>query len=102
VPPTARPCWGLARCTRRGRTSLGEEFAHLVDDVDKHRRTDIDAYGATNPAEFFAVVTEMFFRETGAAQARTVNRILANGPEVSSRIQSRCSSHRSWTQHAGT
>jgi hypothetical protein len=40
---------------------LGDEFAHLVDDVDKQRRTDIDAYGATNPAEFFAVVTEMFF-----------------------------------------
>jgi Mlc titration factor MtfA (ptsG expression regulator) len=42
---------------------LGDEFAQLVDDVDKHRRTDIDAYGATNPAEFFAVVTEMFFEK---------------------------------------
>jgi MtfA peptidase len=40
---------------------LGDEFAQLVDDLDKHRPTDIDPYGATNPAEFFAVVTEMFF-----------------------------------------
>ncbi len=42
---------------------LGGEFAQLVDDVDKHRRSDIDAYGATNPAEFFAVVTEVFFEK---------------------------------------
>lgn len=42
---------------------LGEEFARLVDDVDKHRKSDIDAYGVTSPAEFFAVVTEMFFEK---------------------------------------
>jgi Mlc titration factor MtfA (ptsG expression regulator) len=42
---------------------FGDEFAHLVDDVAKNHRTDIDAYGATNPAEFFAVVTEMFFEK---------------------------------------
>ena len=29
---------------------FGDEFAHLVDEVDKNHRTDIDAYGATNPA----------------------------------------------------
>ncbi len=42
---------------------FGEEFAHLVDDVDKHRKSDIDAYGATSPAEFFAVVTDVFFEK---------------------------------------
>jgi Mlc titration factor MtfA (ptsG expression regulator) len=42
---------------------FGEEFAHLVEDVDKHRKSDIDAYGATSPAEFFAVVTEVFFEK---------------------------------------
>jgi len=26
-----------------------------------HHNTDLDAYGTTNPAEFFAVVTETFF-----------------------------------------
>ncbi len=42
---------------------FGEEFAHLVEDVGKHRKSDIDAYGATSPAEFFAVVTEVFFEK---------------------------------------
>ena len=42
---------------------LGEEFAQLVDRVDKHRKSDIDAYGAASPAEFFAVVTEAFFEK---------------------------------------
>jgi hypothetical protein len=27
---------------------FGEEFAHLVENVDKHRKRDIDAYGATS------------------------------------------------------
>ena len=30
------------------------------------RPADIDDYGATNPAEFFAVVTEMFFESSRA------------------------------------
>jgi hypothetical protein len=33
--------------------------------VERHHRTLIDRYGATNPAEFFAVVTETFFEEPG-------------------------------------
>jgi Mlc titration factor MtfA (ptsG expression regulator) len=37
------------------------EYAALLDDVEHHRKTDIDAYGATNAPEFFAVVTEQFF-----------------------------------------
>lgn len=40
---------------------LGGEYEHLVEDVQKHRKSFIDAYGATNPAEFFAVITECFF-----------------------------------------
>lgn len=42
---------------------LGQEYEHLLDDLKHHRRTFIDAYGATNPAEFFAVVTEAFFEQ---------------------------------------
>jgi Mlc titration factor MtfA (ptsG expression regulator) len=45
--------------------ALGAEYEELVQRVLEHRPTDIDAYGATNPAEFFAVVTEAFF-ERGA------------------------------------
>jgi Mlc titration factor MtfA (ptsG expression regulator) len=60
---TARLYSASARCTTAWARVLVEEFAHLVEDVDKHRRTDIDAYGATSPAEFFAVVTEVFFEK---------------------------------------
>jgi Mlc titration factor MtfA (ptsG expression regulator) len=45
--------------------ALGAEYEDLVQRVLAHRPTDIDAYGATSPAEFFAVVTEAFF-ECGA------------------------------------
>jgi Mlc titration factor MtfA (ptsG expression regulator) len=45
--------------------ALGAEYDDLVERVLEHRPTDIDTYGATNPAEFFAVVTEAFF-ERGA------------------------------------
>ena len=40
---------------------LGAEFNALVREAEQLHRTDIDRYGATNPAEFFAVVTEAFF-----------------------------------------
>jgi hypothetical protein len=42
---------------------FGGEYEALKADVDEGRDTDIDAYGATNPAEFFAVVTEAFFEK---------------------------------------
>jgi Mlc titration factor MtfA (ptsG expression regulator) len=41
---------------------LSEEFQALRRHALKHEPTDIDPYGATNPAEFFAVVTECFFQ----------------------------------------
>lgn len=40
---------------------LNEEFERLERRTQLGRRTDIDDYGATDPAEFFAVVTEGFF-----------------------------------------
>jgi len=42
---------------------LGHEYEALLDSLEHHRRTFIDPYGATNPAEFFAVVTELFFEK---------------------------------------
>ena len=42
---------------------LGAEFEDLRLRLDRGRRTDIDPYGATDPAEFFAVVTEAFFEK---------------------------------------
>ena len=40
---------------------LGREYDRLARDAERHHRTLIDQYGATNPAEFFAVATETFF-----------------------------------------
>ncbi len=42
---------------------LGDEYADLAQRLREGRSTDVDPYGATSPAEFFAVVTEMFFEK---------------------------------------
>lgn len=39
------------------------EYQHLCNNVQRGRKTVIDSYGATNPAEFFAVATETFFEK---------------------------------------
>ncbi|MEP7052372.1 MAG: M90 family metallopeptidase [Pseudomonadota bacterium] len=41
----------------------GEEYAELRDAVERHHRTNIDPYGASNGPEFFAVVVEAFFEK---------------------------------------
>ncbi len=40
-----------------------ESYERFCDDVDLEKRTVLDHYGATNPAEFFAVATETFFEK---------------------------------------
>ena len=42
---------------------LGHDFDQLVRDAERNHRTLIDRYGATSPAEFFAVATETFFEK---------------------------------------
>ena len=42
---------------------LSEEFEDLQADSRRKRRSIMDHYGATNPAEFFAVATETFFEK---------------------------------------
>jgi MtfA peptidase len=49
---------------------LGDEYAELAKRLHAGRATDIDPYGATNPPEFFAVVTEMFFEKPRALKRR--------------------------------
>ena len=44
---------------------LGAEFERLQSDADYNRSTVMDKYGASNPAEFFAVATESFFETPG-------------------------------------
>jgi len=41
--------------------TLGAEYEQLQSDTDHDAVTVMDKYGATNPAEFFAVATECFF-----------------------------------------
>jgi Mlc titration factor MtfA (ptsG expression regulator) len=42
---------------------LSAHYQQLQRDVDAGHSTVLDAYGATNPAEFFAVATETFFEK---------------------------------------
>jgi len=50
-------------CLRTWAATLSGEFAELQKDAWKGKRSLIDHYGATNPAEFFAVSTETFFEK---------------------------------------
>lgn len=43
---------------------LSREYDSLQRKKEKHRRSIINKYGATNPAEFFAVATETFFEKS--------------------------------------
>ena len=42
---------------------MTQEYQQLCNDVQREVKTVIDSYGATNPAEFFAVATETFFEK---------------------------------------
>jgi hypothetical protein len=46
------------------------EYEALVDADERGRKTLIDPYGAENPSEFFAVVTECFFERPRKLKAR--------------------------------
>ncbi|MFO7974138.1 MAG: zinc-dependent peptidase, partial [Candidatus Hydrogenedentota bacterium] len=52
VPGPLRVRWGQV---------LSAVYKELCDNVERGRPTLLNPYGATNPAEFFAVVTECFF-----------------------------------------
>ena len=55
----------LAGSARRARWAevMGREFAELQQRVRNHRHSVLDAYGASDPAEFFAVASEAFFEQ---------------------------------------
>ena len=42
---------------------LGAEYEQFRRDTEQGRKNVLDEYGATNPAEFFAVATECFFEK---------------------------------------
>lgn len=45
---------------------LGREYQTLIEKVHRGHHTLLDAYGTTNPPEFFAVATELFFEKPNA------------------------------------
>jgi Mlc titration factor MtfA (ptsG expression regulator) len=50
--------------------ALGGAYRELRETVAHHHRDVLDAYGATNPAEFFAVATECFFEKGAQLQKK--------------------------------
>ncbi|MEW6499597.1 MAG: M90 family metallopeptidase, partial [Cyanobacteriota bacterium] len=42
---------------------MTEEYQQLCNDIQRGVKTVMNSYGATNPAEFFAVATETFFEK---------------------------------------
>ena len=50
--------------------TMTSEFAKLRDAAGAGRATVLDHYGATNPAEFFAVATECFFEKSRQLRER--------------------------------
>jgi Mlc titration factor MtfA (ptsG expression regulator) len=49
---------------------MTQEYEALIEDAETGRRTLLDKYGATNPAEFFAVATELFFEKSRSMKKR--------------------------------
>jgi len=57
------PALGKASVYAAWAKVLGQEYQDLLAAAEAGRPTLIDQYGASNPAEFFAVVTECFFEQ---------------------------------------
>ena len=51
-------------------TTDGAEFNALRNAANAGEPTLLDDYGATNPSEFFAVITEAFFERPRALKAK--------------------------------
>jgi MtfA peptidase len=49
------------RLRQRWAEIMEREYERLCEAADRRKKTLLDPYGATDPAEFFAVVTECFF-----------------------------------------
>jgi Mlc titration factor MtfA (ptsG expression regulator) len=58
---------------------MTEEYQQLCNDVERGVNTVMDSYGATNPAEFFAVATETFFEKP--------QQLLKNHPALYEQLQ---------------
>ena len=57
------PILAGSNCLRTWASTLSGEFEELQKDAWRGKKSLLDHYGATNPAEFFAVSTETFFEK---------------------------------------
>ena len=57
------PPLGDRESYQRWREVMTKEYEKLIEDDEDGRATLLDPYGASNPAEFFAVATECFFEK---------------------------------------
>jgi Mlc titration factor MtfA (ptsG expression regulator) len=49
---------------------MSKEYEQLRSHIEHHKKSVMDDYGATNPAEFFAVATETFFEKPRQLQKK--------------------------------
>jgi Mlc titration factor MtfA (ptsG expression regulator) len=49
---------------------MSKEYEQLRSNIEHHKKSVMDSYGATNPAEFFAVATETFFEKPRQLQKK--------------------------------
>ena len=64
------PLLGEDHDARAWAREMRAAYGRLTDDVESGRATFLDPYGATAPAEFFAVLTEYFFEKPEKLKAR--------------------------------
>jgi Mlc titration factor MtfA (ptsG expression regulator) len=62
-PANGAPMLGGRRRRERWARVLSEEFARLQEVAGRSETSLLSHYGATNPAEFFAVASEVFFEQ---------------------------------------
>ena len=61
--PTVPRSWTIGVGTWPGHGCWGPSTSSFAGTAERGRRSVLDEYGATNPAEFFAVATECFFEK---------------------------------------
>ena len=65
VPPLAGPA-----ATQTWGRILSQGYEQLVNQDERGKKTVLDPYGTTNPAEYFAVATEAFFEKPRQVQKK--------------------------------
>jgi len=63
--PNGMPPLHAGMDRRKWSAALGEAFRGFCDALERGKETWLDPYAAEHPSEFFAVISEAFFREPG-------------------------------------